>query len=286
MLKWFPAALLSALACALVPAPAALADTSQSSNWAGYAIHRAGVSFTTVLGGWKQPNVKCPPGSPSYSALWVGLGGYSTTSDALEQIGTEVDCTRSGKVASSAWYELVPSASRTIAFTVHPGDQLRASVTVVGQTVTMLLNDLSRHRRFVKTLPTSDLDISSAEWIVEAPSSCFSAGSCITLPLANFGSARFDLASADSTTGHTGSIVNRAWDSTEISLAPAARHFIATRNLGVVSGSAAPSVLTPNGRSFTVTYHQASVPSSPTLAESQAAPREGQLVHLGPSLTR
>ena len=35
-------------------------------------------------------------GRESYSAVWVGLGGYSENASALEQIGTDADCSRSG----------------------------------------------------------------------------------------------------------------------------------------------------------------------------------------------
>jgi Peptidase A4 family len=281
-----PIALVSTVALAFVCAPAALADTTQSSNWAGYAIHRASVNFSSVIGAWRQPRATCSSGNPSYSAVWVGLGGYSTTSNAREQSGTEVDCSRTGKVLSSAWYELVPAASRTVKLSVLPGDELTASVTVVGRTVNLALNDLTRHRTFAKTLHTSDLDISSAEWIVEAPSSCFSAQSCQTLPLADFGSAKFDLASAKSTTGHIGSIADRAWSSTKITLDPAARHFVDIRSPTATSGSANPSGLTANGHAFAVSYRRVSVRNNPTLSVRRAAPREGQVVHAGAPLAR
>ena len=111
---------LIAAACA-VTAPAALADSTNSSNWAGYAVHKPGVSFHTVSGTWRQPDAKCTPGAQTYSAFWVGLGGFSLNAPALEQTGTEVDCSISGKVVSTAWYELVPAASMPIRLTVQPG---------------------------------------------------------------------------------------------------------------------------------------------------------------------
>ncbi len=125
------AILISGAALALATAPAAAADATASSNWAGYAIHRAGVRYTRVLGAWKQPGATCVRGRQTFSAAWVGLGGYSTTSNALEQIGTEVDCSASGKVVSDAWYELVPAASRRIGLSVRPGDSMSATVSVV-----------------------------------------------------------------------------------------------------------------------------------------------------------
>jgi hypothetical protein len=262
-------------------APAALADSSQSSNWAGYAVHRSGVSFTKVIGAWKQPAAVCSPRNPTYSAVWVGLGGYSITSPALEQIGTEMDCTASGRAVSSAWYELVPAASQTINFSVHAGDELVAAVGVVDHKVQLTLADQTRHKSFTKTLRASIVDVSSAEWIVEAPSECFSDNSCQTLPLADFGATTFDLAAARSATGHVGPISDRAWDSTKISLAPGGQHFIVYRGRGV-TGSASPSSLGPKGNSFTVTYHQG-VAQAPPVFNGRRQPTilAGHLVHAG-----
>src|ERR1700731_2996747 len=89
----------------------ALAHTSPSANWAGYAVHRSGESFTQVVGTWREPTLTCRKGDQAFSSYWVGLGGYSTTAKALEQTGTEVDCTSAGKVRAFAWFELVPAAS-------------------------------------------------------------------------------------------------------------------------------------------------------------------------------
>ena len=273
-------AFFASAAIALASAPAALADSSDSSNWAGYAVHRSGVSFTKVIGAWKQPAAVCSPGNPTYSAVWVGLGGYSVTSHALEQIGTEMDCNATGRAVSSSWYELVPAASQTINFSVHAGDEVVASVSVVGHKVQLALADQTRHRVFSKTLRASVVDVSSAVWSVEAPSECFSNTSCQTLPLADFGSTTLNLATALSTTGHTGSINDRTWGSTRISLAPSGQHFIVYRGRGV-SGAASPSSLDRQGNSFTVTYHEVITQTPPALIRGRQANLAGHLVHRG-----
>ena len=277
------ASLLAALLAviALTCAPAALADSSESANWAGYAVHRSGVNFTKVIGAWQQPAAVCSPGNSTYTAVWVGLGGYSVTAPALEQIGTEMDCTASGRSVSSAWYELVPAASQTLNFSVHAGDELVATVSVVGHKVQLTLVDQTRHRTFTKNLHAAVIDVSSAEWIVEAPSECYSDNSCQTLPLADFGSTMFSLATAQSTTGHTGSISDRAWGSTKISLAPSGQHFIVYRGRGV-TGSASPSSLDRKGDSFTVTYHQVAAQTPPAFTRRrQTTTLAGHLVHAG-----
>ncbi len=93
----------------LAGAPVALADEGESSNWAGYAVH--GASFHQVIGAWRQPGVSCVPGRRTYSAFWIGLGGFKAGADALEQIGTEADCRASGAERLGAWYEMVPAVS-------------------------------------------------------------------------------------------------------------------------------------------------------------------------------
>jgi hypothetical protein len=273
-----------AVAAALAGAPAALADSSQSSNWAGYAVHHSGVNFTKVIGAWTQPQATCTAGRPTYSSVWVGIGGYSESSQALEQIGTEADCSAAGKAASSAWYELVPATSRTIKLTIDAGDHVRASVSVVGQQVALTLDDLTRHRSFTKTLHASTLDTTSAEWIVEAPSVCGASvtGACQTLPLADFGSTGFSAARATSTAGHTGSIQDRKWTTTKISLAEGGHRFI---GMGGPSGQAAalvtavPSALTAAGSAFTVTYQGTTTGVAPTESTRVSA---GRLVHSAP----
>ncbi len=267
-----------ACATALVCAPAALADTTSSSNWAGYAAHAAGVSYRSVQGSWRQPGLTCTRGTRTYSAYWVGLGGYSETSQALEQVGTEADCTSGGQVLLTAWYELVPAPSHPVQLTINPGDQIDASVTVNGNRVTVALVDLTRKRSFSKTVTASTLDVSSAEWIVEAPAQCVSANACQPLPLANFGTAKFLSGSADSTAGVSGGIADPAWQTTKIKLVPSSRRFVSNGSSVLLVGTAAPSALATNGRSFTVSYSLAPV-ASPLFARQASVLRAGYLLH-------
>src|SRR2546430_635897 len=93
--------------------PAASRESAISANWAGYAVAAtdgvpatsadgsattaAPASFTSVTGTWRQPRATCTAGSVGFSSVWVGLGGFSPGSEAIEQIGTEVDCTGGGR---------------------------------------------------------------------------------------------------------------------------------------------------------------------------------------------
>jgi hypothetical protein len=87
------------------PAAARAASTvtvtdQDDSSWAGYVAASsatAKTSFSSVSGSWTQPAADCAVGSPSHSAFWVGLGGY--TGDHPEQTGTSADCSASGQAA-------------------------------------------------------------------------------------------------------------------------------------------------------------------------------------------
>lgn len=267
------------VAFVIAATPAALADSGTSANWAGYAVHAPGVGFTRVLGAWTQPRARCRRGHSTYSAMWVGIGGFAGNAPGLEQVGTELDCTASGRMASTAWYELIPAPSQATHMRVRPGDSMAASVTVVGHQVTMDLSDLTTHARFQKVLQAPSIDISSAEWIVEAPSECTSASSCRTLPLANFGTARFSLAQAQSSNGHMGTISDRAWRSTKIRLTPGGRRFVAYHGSGPAAGAARTSRLHSSGSAFSVTFGRVSAGAGKYLGRLRDSGPGAYLVH-------
>jgi Peptidase A4 family len=257
--------LAAAAACALgaVPTTAAAADVQQASseNWSGYVVGSSDQGseqqFKSVSGSWVTPTVKCDSGT-SYSSFWVGLGG-SGQSNALEQTGTEADCASSGSAPTYyAWYELVPSAPVKVGMPVQAGDHITGKVTVSGSSVTVALTDQTSGGSFNKTLSMSNPDVSSAEWVAEAPSSCDqSADGCTPLPLADFGTIDFSGASATSTDGHTGTISDSDWAAAAVSLSPSAQdmgfggsQFTSQQS----SAGATPSSLSSDGSSFSVAY--------------------------------
>jgi hypothetical protein len=220
------------LALLLVHAAAA------SSNWAGYAV--SGSTFMDVKGTWIQPGVTCPATGSTYSAFWVGLGGFNGDSAGLEQTGTESDCI-DGQPVYSAWYELLPAASVPVTMTVSPGDTMSAEVSTDGTTVTLTVSDVTTGETFSTQQTPSVVDTSSAEWIAEAPSRCFGQH-CLPLQLANFGTVQFS-GSSTTANGHVGTISDASWSSTAI-------------DLGGDAGSATPAVLSPDGSGFSVSFTQ------------------------------
>jgi Peptidase A4 family len=153
------------------------------------------------------------------------------------------------------WYELLPAASVPIKLKVFPGNAVTASVKVNGTKVTLQIKNLSRKTTFTKTLRMSAPDLSSAEWVAEAPSACNSAGRCIELPLSNFGSLSFTRASTTAD-AHTGAIADPGWTATMIQLvANADSPFISN---GQTSTGAFPSALSTDGTSFRIDWQAAS----------------------------
>ena len=122
--------------------------------------------------------------------------------------------------------------------------------------------------------------MTSAEWIVEAPSECDSAGFCQTLPLANFGSATFTSARAQSASGHSGTISDSAWGRTKINSCRTGASFVVNGS-GAAAGAATPSSLSLGGSSFTVSYREIALPATAAQASRPAPMRDGYIVHPG-----
>jgi hypothetical protein len=114
-----------AAACELRPDPKHGFGRRTSTNWSGYAVEGSGA--TNVTAAWTQPYAtNCSTVPNSWSSPWVGIDG--ATSNTVEQIGTNSDCSRV-RPTYCAWWELCPKRLVTIAkITVHPGDGFTATV--------------------------------------------------------------------------------------------------------------------------------------------------------------
>jgi Peptidase A4 family len=235
----------------LLGAPAALADVSTSTNWSGYVAHHPGMKFHRVSATWKLPTPNCAGSKTAgYSSTWVGLGGYALTSRSAEQVGTELDCTGAGRVVSAAWYEVLPAPVTKIRMTVRPGDEISAVVDVSGSVLLLRLNDRTRHWTFVKRIRLGAVDVSSAEWIVEAPTWCDSAGDCGIAPLTDFGSIQISRARARTAGGRSDWAGSPLWGLTRLSLVPDPFSY----NPGDMIGLSTPSGL--RGGSFALDYSE------------------------------
>lgn len=211
-----------------------LVPTVTSTNWSGYAVTAPADTVTAVSGSWIVPTVTGKV--TAYSSSWVGIDGYS--SSTVEQLGTEADTSRRGAATYYAWYEMYPNASVEINMTIHPGDTITASVTYNSGVYTLKMADGTQS--FSITKSNSTFQRSSAEWIMEAPSS--NRG---VLPLADFGTETFSASSA-TIGGISGPITNATWTGTQVEQI----------NMVTNSGSAldSTSALNAAGTGFTVTY--------------------------------
>jgi hypothetical protein len=272
----------AAIAGALVPANAIAA--SVSTNWAGYVASssKGEASFSSVSGAWVAPSATCSSGRATDSAIWVGLGGYLEKAKSLEQIGTSADCDASGHPTYAIWLEFFPAAPETVKLKVRPGDTVVASVTVHAQAVTMRIRDPTRETRFSTTQRRSNVDSSTADWIVEAPSACLNSTLCEPLPLTNLGSVAFSNATAIRT-GHTGPAGDPTWSTTALEVQQESLDtFAGTAAAGGIPTatmvSATPSAVSTQTGAFSVAWAERAIqierPAPPTLPGFNGADRE------------
>jgi hypothetical protein len=157
-----------------------------SSNWSGYAVHHG--TYRSVSATWTEPAGHCSGNSGhDYASFWVGLDGYS--SKTVEQTGSDTDC-KGGTPKYYAWYEMFPQDSVNISHPVKPGDKITASVVYNGGgKFTLKLTDATQHWTATEHRSLASAKRSSAEIIIEAPSS-----ETGELPLADFGTVHFTAA--------------------------------------------------------------------------------------------
>ena len=206
-----------------------------STNWSGYAVTAAANSVTDVSGEWTVPKVS--GSGTAYSSAWVGIDGFK--SSTVEQIGTDSDVVN-GTPQYYAWYEMYPSGSVLVPLTIHAGDVISADVSYVGgSSFKLSLTDVTTGQSYTTTQTGSGAQRSSAEWVMEAPSSYFG-----VLPLANFGSITFQGAKA--TINGTSGAINNSWSGSQLYQINMVSRFGASEDT--------TSSLNSSGTGFTVTY--------------------------------
>lgn len=217
--------LLAVAGLSVVAASGARAMTSSkpilNPQWSGYAVTAKHVSYTTISGTWTEPVVHCTAGAaPALSAAWVGLGGLSTKS--LEQVGVDANCDAKGHADYFAWFEILPDVAHNVPQQIHSGDVITGTVKRIGLALVELrIENRTRHWTFDRKITWGTADVSSAEWIVEAPFTC-KRFTCQPSPLANFGSVSFHDVTAIGN-GRRGTLSDPAWKTTRIDLAPCVR---------------------------------------------------------------
>lgn len=141
------------------------------SNWAGYIIasdlQNPQPNVTSINASWIVPEVTAHYVNDSFSAVWIGVGGYFDRS--LIQVGSEQDSI-SGQAVYSLWYELLPTPAVTLdTMNVSPGDKIVASITLVNPDLdlwSIYIADGNQVFQGNVSYASSQL---SAEWIMERP---------------------------------------------------------------------------------------------------------------------
>jgi Peptidase A4 family len=152
-----------------------------SHNWSGYAATSG--AFTSITGTWVVPQVT----GSSYSAAdatWVGIGGLNRSD--LIQSGTQDIVSRTGRVTTVAFIEMLPDAGQPIPVSISRGDAVTVSLTERTTNQWRITFQDNTNRQIYTTTVVYPSSLTSAEWIEEAPSR----GHKI-LPLDNFGAVQF-----------------------------------------------------------------------------------------------
>jgi hypothetical protein len=198
-----------------------------SLNWAGYAVTRPKTSFVAIRATFFIPYLDCAK-SPGLtrSSDWVGFDGFAGRAESVEQGGIAADCSRSGKPAYYAWYEMFPRGEVRASLRVQPGDSVTAGVTYNRATrnFTIAVTDNTRggHFSVVRKCPAVKVGKhvltclrNSAEVITEAPE--VSAGHNVAIShLSDYGAVSFAGIFIVDSAGARGGVVSAHWNATKI----------------------------------------------------------------------
>jgi hypothetical protein len=212
-------------------------------------------AFTSVTATWRQPVAQCTASNPGAAvAFWVGLGGVKPDSAGLEQVGTSSHCTATG-ATYGAWYEILPAQPVDLNLAVRPNDVITASVNVLdaGSSVLFQLKNRTLRKTVSTQVPlTGAPDLSSADWVVEAPTRC--AGVlCLPVPLQQFAPVSFSRIAALGN-GSGGTLTRPDWSASSLQLVPSTVLIPRSSEIPPVAAAAGalPASLTPGGTSFRV----------------------------------
>jgi len=171
----------------------------------------------------------------------VGIDGFASAT--VEQTGTIAECSGGVLLGYAAWYEFYPAQTIQIIPTilVNPGDSISASVSYSSAThkFTVSITDSTTGGSFTLSQSSPGAARSSAEWIVEAPSTT---SGIVQLP--KFSTVSFTLSKASAAT-HSGNLG---------SFGAAVDKITMVSQLNPSKTKALPSALGSGGSSFTVVW--------------------------------
>ena len=270
-----------------VAAPSALADTVRARTGPATPCTAPASASPRWLASGRSRRATCTAGHRTYSAMWVGLGGYSAELGRAraDRHRGRLHERRAGS-SSSAWYELVPAPSRPIRMRVRPGDRdcSPASPSTGHRVVARDSRTRPRHRSFRKTFARlgdrrllGRVDRRGAVGVRQRDTAAE------TLPLAELRLRRIRARQAQAVGGHAGAIADPAWDyDTDQADSAGGRRFV-TLQRRRPPGAAIPSVAERRrATAFSVDVLDASS-SEPCIGSAARRPaaRPGYIVHPG-----
>jgi hypothetical protein len=141
----------------------------RSDNWSGYYV--TGGPFTSVTGTFNVPSVAATRRSTD-TAEWVGIDGAVTGNTSLIQAGVEERYDATSKLTHFfAWWEILPDAETLAPLTVQAGDQVTVTIGELASGLWQILLTDDTTGQSYTTAQTYDGNGTTAEWIVEAPTS-------------------------------------------------------------------------------------------------------------------
>lgn len=207
-----PAALATGSVTALAGPPVSTVGgpaigSKTTTYYDGYSAYLFHGSFSRVTGTWVVSKATCS-GVTSVMFAWVGMDDNGAK--YLEQAGTGDYCIGSSLTPHYyAWYEMFPKPSVASSLVVRAGDTIRTTVSVVANTFTFKIENLTTHLTFTKAVTQLHSARLAAYWIVESPWN--GPSSAHLYPLTKF--APFTIGSAYATAaGHTRAINASAWN--------------------------------------------------------------------------
>ncbi len=156
----------ASLSIAVAPPPIGI---DQSGNWSGYIVGNG--PYSAATGTFTVPSLNPGDSASSAFAEWVGIDGFDNTSLIQAGIGEQVDPYNTSLVEITPWWEILPAPETPITtLSISAGDQVTVTIDQVSSSVwSISLTDDTTGARFT-TDQTYTGPATSAEWIVEAPS--------------------------------------------------------------------------------------------------------------------
>lgn len=155
------------VATATTPPPSTT-PTITSPNWSGYGV--GGGPYTAVSGTFTVPSLYNTDPAGTDMSEWVGIDGFSDSSLIQAGIQEYPDPSDTDLFYIVPWWEILPANQTNITgMTIAPGNSITVDIgQLSGTTWAITLEDDSTEQSFT-TDRTYSADLSSAEWIVEAP---------------------------------------------------------------------------------------------------------------------